>query len=375
MRIIFLFILFQIVSSNAYAAVTFFKESCGDNYIKSISQIYFETSKPQELFSLIGSNIGTYNAKTGVWISDPSSDLKIKTFLSKHRRTKTEIHALTSAWENENISFISSSFGKGSKVSTCMLYLQIHGVITAEDLISINQKIAEFENPPFLHVSLNSTGGNVEAAIGIGKVIRAHYGVTDVSKSYELKQKLRPGGGCLSACVLIYASGIAKNIGLDDLGNGNGYPIGIHQHYLSEDNIKVMSVEKGIELLRKTKRLISNYFDEIGVSQELLNLSLSIPSDKIRVLTDAELKLYLPYAVAEYAVVLPIKINQARTAAINLYAQGMSLSFDKLGPNKQLKDYLVEYQKIVSENMELFKWAAGPEYYIKSGLHSQNWGS
>lgn len=63
--------------------------------------------------------------------------------------------------------------------------------------------------------------------------------------------------------------GIAKNIKIGN--NGNCYPIGVHQHYFDKEAIKKKSVEEGIKEYKKTNKLITDYFNEIDVSIELLN--------------------------------------------------------------------------------------------------------
>ena len=75
-------------------------------------------------------------------------------------------------------------------------------------------------------------GGEVDAALKIGRLFRQHYATVNIGKHHNFNGSV--GVGCFSACVLIYASGIAKNIGLNENGNGQWYDIGIHQSFLSE---------------------------------------------------------------------------------------------------------------------------------------------
>ena len=80
----------------------------------------------------------------------------------------------------------------------------------------------------------------------------------------------------------------------------------------------------------------------------------------------------LPFAVAEYSAILPIKINQHLTSMVNLSWRGMDLAIQTIGEDADLVQYLGELERIMLHNFELMKWASGPGYYIKRGIYYQN---
>ena len=115
---------------------------------------------------------------------------------------------------------------------------------------------------------------DVLSAIKIGDLVRENYGYTSIRNDNNYSQ-----AKCFSACVLIYSAGIAKDI---QIGNeGNWLPVGVHSHFLSEDTVKNLSIEDSINHLKNVTKEISNYFDRLGVSLELLTISLSIPKKSL----------------------------------------------------------------------------------------------
>ena len=333
-RFVVLLIAITIGSGNlATAKVVLTDESCSESVFDFIPEIYFATDKPFELFEIFGENIGTVNSQ-GEWTSDPVIEKKLLDFSQKNRISPDLISRKVNACKKENDAFLAHHRSKKSILNHCTVYVQIDGEITDKTLSSFKLLMSRYTNPPFLHVSLNSAGGEIFPAMEIGRIIRSQYGVTQVGKQSGYKGK--KGIGCFSACVLIYAAGIAKNIDLNENGNGNWYPVGVHQHFLSRNQIESMSVEEGIQLLKVSNQAISDYLNDMGVSQEFLSLSNSVHADDLHFLSDKELRLYLPFAVAEYSAVLPVKVTQSQTRMLNLFFQGMDLALKNIGQDAEL---------------------------------------
>ncbi|MDC1482561.1 hypothetical protein N8146_09915 [Ascidiaceihabitans sp.] len=329
------------------------------------------TDNPVKLFSIMGKNIGTTDSSTGNWSPDPKVEKEVEEFIFNINATKkVALKADFDQWIANNAEYIKRSLGPNSKTRTCTIYLQIDQSISEQDVTSLKSILGRYHNPPFITAYLNSRGGEVDAAVKLGRLFRQHYATVNVAKHHNFNGSA--GVGCFSACVLIYASGIAKYIGLNENGNGQWYDIGIHQSFLSEENVKNMSVEDGIATLKRTNKSIANYFDEMGVSKELLNLSNSVGKNRIKLLNEKELKTYLPFVVSEYAAILPIKITQSTTSVANLVFRSMDLAIKALGPEKTLLEYLKVVDDIVMANFELFKWAGGPAYPIEVGVYYQN---
>ena len=110
-------------------------------------------------------------------------------------------------------------------------------------------------------------------------------------------------------------------------------------------------------------------------------MAQSIPSDKMHELTHSELKRFLPYAVHEYRTVLIPKRQEAEDClALVLepwgacYYKMMIESFDRLGPNRELLDYVLELEKIMLENSDQLRWVTffrSSGYYLRTGAEIQ----
>lgn len=369
LRFVALLLAITIGSGNlANAKVFLTNESCSESVFDVIPELYFATDKPFEMFEIMGKNVGSVNHK-GEWAPNPVAEAEFTEFFKDNQISRELRKQRVDKWMSEHASFLAHHRSKKSILSYCTIYVQIDGEITDNTLSSFKSLMTRYANPPFLHVSLNSVGGEIFPAMEIGRIIRSQYGVTQVGKQHGYTGN--KGIGCFSACVLIYAAGIAKNIDLNENGNGYWYPVGVHQHFLSRNQLESMSVEEGIELLKVSKNAISDYLNDMGVSQEFLSLSNSINADDLHYLSDEELRLYLPFAVAEYSAVLPIKVTQSRTRMANLFFQGMNLAIKNLGRGSELIEYFSELEKIMKYNDELIKWGSYQSWYIENGIYYQ----
>jgi hypothetical protein len=104
-----------------------------------------------------------------------------------------------------------------------------------------------------LRVKLDSPGGDVDAALQIGRIIRKHEGITHIEVDRQ----------CYSSCALLFIAGVSRlNFGL----------IGLHRPYLASTPQSRESIERKIPLmLQKLKA----YVQEMGITdrfyQEMVN--------------------------------------------------------------------------------------------------------
>jgi len=337
-------------------------ERCSEQPFGVLAEMYFTTEKPFELFKIFGQMKSSFDSE-GNWIPDPIAARQLQNILKKYASNRDIAEVKLSDWKKGNDAFLRYQANRRSRISQCFVYIQIDGEITKNTLAAFRALKSNYANPPFLHVALNSVGGDVGAAIEIGRIIRENYGITVVGTQTDYK-----GGkssDCFSACVLIYASGIAKNVGVSA-------KIGIHQHFLPKEIVETLSVEDGIRHLKETRKNISIYLDEMGVPQEFLSLANSINQASLHMMSDKELRLYLPFAVPEYSAILPIKHRQAGTGLIHMMARGMHMAMQKLGRDAQLIDYFTEVEKIIFDNFEETKWASYSDWYIRTGIYYQS---
>lgn len=119
-------------------------------------------------------------------------------------------------------------------------------------------------------VRLSSIGGDVGEAIRIGRIIRGNALTTMVSDAT-----------CVSACVLVLASGVDRLV-----LNGR---IGIHSPYA-----EALAGGESYEKLRQRRDVrneaIRNYLQEMDIPEALLAAMNRIPSDQVRWLDHRELR-------------------------------------------------------------------------------------
>jgi len=119
--------------------------------------------------------------------------------------------------------------------------------------------------PTFL---LRSEGGDLEAAIEIGRLLRKLSARAIVHKD-----------GCFSSCVLIYAGAVMRF---------NWGPIGIHRPFSTDIADRPFS-----DVQRDQRRVASAakvYLEEMNVSPALFDAMMRIPPESMRVLKKSELE-------------------------------------------------------------------------------------
>jgi hypothetical protein len=119
-------------------------------------------------------------------------------------------------------------------------------------------------------ISFDSNGGSVVAAIKIGRAIRALSANTVQIRSTQ----------CASACALAFIGGVKRSA---EAGS-----IGVHQASFSDD--AALDSKTAVTTVQIMTGEIIGYLSDMGVSPNLLRLSLSIESSDMRYLTTAEMQ-------------------------------------------------------------------------------------
>jgi hypothetical protein len=152
-------------------------------------------------------------------------------------------------------------------------------------------------------LNLDSTGGDVDAAMGIGSIIRRSEGLVFA-------------GNCFSACVLIFAGGVVRG-GASVFDDPN---IGVHRIYFATLSSGLTAGEVKSRYDSQLDR-VRVYFAEMNVAPEFLSFMQSIEPSDVRILTRAELNryglgsqdvAYNEYLVAERAAELGISSIEYR---------------------------------------------------------------
>jgi hypothetical protein len=155
--------------------------------------------------------------------------------------------------------------------------IRIQSAITKGDLQKFEAALDAVErsaktrinDTPFVTVELNSPGGDVVEAIGIGRAIYQHSAMTLV----------RPAQECVSACVFILMAGAVHT--------PTGALIGVHRPLLV--SWRNMSYREARAKYDGLMRYLHDYFLELGVSEAAYDIMMRTDSGDMRYFDWSEL--------------------------------------------------------------------------------------
>jgi hypothetical protein len=162
------------------------------------------------------------------------------------------------------------------------IVIHVYGQISQKDAYNFRQalpRILEVRNLRYesiVNFYLYSPGGDIFAAIEIGNLIREY--LLDSSLTW-----VPWGAECLSACVIIYASGPEKRM-------ANPSKLGVHRPYFSDERFIELGYDTRKQAYRAAYKALEMAFDDYNVSTEIVDLMWSKPSTQIYYLTDEEIK-------------------------------------------------------------------------------------
>jgi len=153
----------------------------------------------------------------------------------------------------------------------------LKGSISRKDFDDINDLVRGFDEKLkgkwFAILELDSTGGNIEAAIDIGRLLRQR----------ELAASVDRDARCLSACVYVLAGASRRIV--------NQYAtVGIHRPYDPDDRADSPEQQKAKQARWGT--LITKFLGSVNVPSRLYEDSLFIPPDRMKILSAGELQQY-----------------------------------------------------------------------------------
>ncbi|MER8944994.1 hypothetical protein [Mesorhizobium sp. M0185] len=162
--------------------------------------------------------------------------------------------------------------------------INIFGAIEPGDDSMFQGFLRQAGPPPRTSVYINSGGGDVEAAIGIGRLIRDAWFETSIGQyvldhekpsEFIKPRKLIPGI-CASAATLIFLGGRLRYF-------SDGAKFGVHQFSFQDPS----PAHIGKSQILSAK--IAKYIADMGISQKFLELSSSVINSDIRLLSEDEL--------------------------------------------------------------------------------------
>jgi hypothetical protein len=119
---------------------------------------------------------------------------------------------------------------------------------------------------------LTSLGGDVEAAIAIGRILRDKFFWTTVPN----------GSKCASACVLILAAGVGRDAEQDAV-------VGIHRPTFAPEYFAGLSPEDARSKYNQLAQVVRGYLSEMGMSDQLFAQMMGVRSSEIKILSMREM--------------------------------------------------------------------------------------
>lgn len=149
-----------------------------------------------------------------------------------------------------------------------VLTVAIQGEITQADVNTLSSAVRGGEDVSMRLIVLSSDGGDLHAAMQMGRILRAH----------GFDAVIPDGHTCMSACVFLLAAAVDKSV----YGR-----VGIHRPYFVSGDPQIIARE-----IRDMKALSAAFLREMNIPERLAEDMFSVDPGKIRMLTDRELEDY-----------------------------------------------------------------------------------
>lgn len=189
--------------------------------------------------------------------------------------------------------YCNDSGGDWSNLS-CHFSFRLKGTINNAMLEKFRLAIAEVPTSREVHrsVYIDSLGGDVRAAMEIGRIVRRR----------EMGVNVIPETSCASACVLVFAAGVDRDI-YESPGKAVTfamlYPaktrpslpsgaIGIHRVYIGETPQQPVTLAEVKQRTDQTVAALRSYLQEMNVSVRVADDMMAVPPQNIRWLTASE---------------------------------------------------------------------------------------
>jgi len=163
---------------------------------------------------------------------------------------------------------------------TDQIHILIRGKITSDDVNKLKEAIEKARKETNWEtmggtvmplVILDSPGGEVLAAIEMGRILRSNNAQTWVLAECN----------CDSACVFLLAGGVERVV-------SPGASLGLHRPSFGNEFFAGLTLEKARDMYEKLIDRCNSYFAEMGISQRLLEKMLKIPSGEIIYINSSE---------------------------------------------------------------------------------------
>jgi hypothetical protein len=163
--------------------------------------------------------------------------------------------------------------GEAPRRDSPYMHIFISGTITAKDVDAVRRETNKLDKEFHARiVILSSLGGDVEAAMAIGRIVR----------SKEFWTTVKAGDKCASACVLILAAGVGRDA-------DEGAIVGIHRPTFEPKYFAGLSADDARSRYLQMAQKVRGYLFEMGMSERLFEQMMSVGSYDIRTLSIREM--------------------------------------------------------------------------------------
>ena len=152
----------------------------------------------------------------------------------------------------------------------CIIHVSLEGTITADTpqklLAVLNDEMRRISAPVVPYLNIASPGGDVNAAMQIGDLLR------------KTTASVVSSGPCHSACVFVAVGGVERNLS----------GVGIHRPFFAQTQAK--NFADADQRYKKMMTAVRAYLLEMNISDDLLRVMIAVPPGEMQVLSSLEAK-------------------------------------------------------------------------------------
>ena len=227
---------------------------------------------------------------------------------------------------------------RGSGVITAW----ITDAITNRDAIRLQDISSELEYIGTFRVWLDSKGGDVSAAIKIGKLVRKYDGRTVIADD----------GKCYSSCALIFIAGVTR---------ASFGELGLHRPYLSTAPQSRETLEKQVPLMLS---MLKNYVNEMGITDNFYQVMVNTEPSRMAIYYWDDYTKLVPEIDPVYA-----EVETARDARI--YGITTSEMRQREQDAKGCDGYLPGDSSRYLTCVEAIKWGLSDRVYLERHANAE----
>lgn len=178
------------------------------------------------------------------------------------------------------------------KIDTpCPVIIRLRGALTprgARQFVDLSEALADWPAIP-VRIVLNSPGGDMDAALWIGRAIRRYPVYRQHEAGVATAIDEASDAVCLSACVIVFAAGFQREARFD-IASDPPLPsrLGVHRPGLFNRRDLVVDSDPAQRDLVYLREQLIKYFADVGVSAAIVETMFAVPHEELHLLTEDE---------------------------------------------------------------------------------------